>query len=632
MKKQSISLGLISLAFIALEIGGSASNLGLKAAKAIDISNNIKRAENSQVQVLKVYNSDDYILPDMDAREAEDNGYDLEPIKGINTRFEEYMKNEYGKNVRVQYETFSTNEDMINQLRTGKIDFDLVCPSDYAIQRLMAQDLIIPFESDDYPGSTPNYDQYASPYLIEKVKSIKAVDCYNGGTSGEEKTDIMQNYMRGYMWGTVGLLYNPTFYKFQDRNITPEKITEDIKDWNIMWDEDYKNTAYAKDSVRDTMAAVYMNAFHDEIYALKDQFEAKTISDDEYNEKLTEIFNRTEQHYLDQQISNSLSTLSKNIYGYEVDNGKDDIQKGTMVGIDLAWSGDAVYAMNGADDLRKTDPSKPTLYYVLPEGCDNLWLDGWCMTKNALTHGVTELAQQYVDFLSNPFPESDEYETGPAVANMDYIGYTPFIASDEILNYLRDSYDVRTPEENEEIISDETSDGSSGNEEDNPYIDAPEGVEGKDYLKKDLSYFFKGTLEDNADAYIYYDVESKDRQLDAMYPDASILPHLVIMKDYGDRTTAVNEVWEAGKALQFPVWGYWVVLSVVLAGLITWGILELRKKSLNDKRKTRMAAIVLNMDESQTTEKQRKDAHKIIEKANKQNKDTTTTKTDLPKQ
>lgn len=631
MKKQSISLGLISLAFIALEIGGSASSLGLKAVKAIDISNNIKRAENSQVQVLKVYNSDDYILPDMDAREAEDNGYDPEPIKGINTRFEEYMKNEYGKNVRVQYETFSTNEDMINQLRTGKIDFDLVCPSDYAIQRLMAQDLIIPFESDDYPGSTPNYDQYASPYLIEKVKSIKAVDCYNGGTSGEEKTDIMQNYMRGYMWGTVGLLYNPTFYKFKDRNITPEKITEDIQDWNIMWDEDYKNTAYAKDSVRDTMAAVYMNAFHDEIYALKDQFEAKTISDDEYNEKLTEIFNRTEQHYLDQQISNSLSTLSKNIYGYEVDNGKDDIQKGTMVGIDLAWSGDAVYAMNGADDLRENDPSKPTLYYVLPEGCDNLWLDGWCMTKNALTHGVTELAQQYVDFLSNPFPESDEYEMGPAVANMDYIGYTPFIASDEILNYLRDSYDVRTPEENEEIIVDETSDGSSGNEEDNPYIDAPEGVEGEDYLKKDLSYFFEGTLEDNTNAYIYYDVESKDRQLDAMYPDASILPHLVIMKDYGDRTTAVNEVWEAGKALQFPAWGYWVVLSIILAGLITWGVLALRKKSLNDKRKARMAAIVLNMDESQTTEKQRKDAHKIIEKTKKQNKDTTT-KTDLPKQ
>lgn len=190
---------------------------------------------------------------------------------------------------------------------------------------------------------------------------------------------------------------------------------------------------------------------------------------------------------------------------------------------------------------------------------------------------MTELAQQYVDFLSNPFPESDEYDMGPAVANMDYIGYTPFIASDEILNYLRDSYDVRTPEENEEIIGDETSDGSSGNEEYNPYIDAPEGVEGEDYLKKDLSYFFEGTLEDNTDAYIYYDVESKDRQLDAMYPDASILPHLVIMKDYGDRTTAVNEVWEAGKALQFPVWGYWVVLSVILVGLITWGVLELRK-------------------------------------------------------
>lgn len=39
----------------------------------------------------------------------------------------------------------------------------------------------------------------------------------------------MQNYMRGYMWGTVGLLYNPTFYKFKDRNITPEKSPKIFK-------------------------------------------------------------------------------------------------------------------------------------------------------------------------------------------------------------------------------------------------------------------------------------------------------------------------------------------------------------------------------------------------------------------
>lgn len=606
MKKLLFSF--LSLAFIASQVGGTASDIGLKTVKALDI----KKAKDSSQIVLKVYNCDDYILPDMDAREAESNGYNPEPIKGINTRFEEYMLTK-GVNVRVQYETYSTNEDMINQLRTGKIDYDLVCSSDYAIQRLMAQDLIIPFECDDYPGSTPIYDKYVSPFLQQKVESISAIDCYYDGKDSVEKTNVVQKYMRGYMWGTVGLLYNPGFHKFKDRGITEDKLVEDLKDWNILWDSDYKNTAYAKDSVRDTMAAVYMNAFHDEIYELKDQFESGEIDETHYNSKLTEIFNRTEQHYLDQEISASLSSLSTNIYGYEVDNGKDDIQKGTMVGMDLAWSGDAVYAMNGADELRETDESKPLLYYTLPEGCDNIWVDGWMMTKNALSHGNTEIAQEYVDFISMPTPESDEYDMGPTVANIDYIGYTTFMASDAVLDYLRESYDIRTPEEDEESEEDSTS---------SPYDTEPEGAAGVDFLKKDLTYFFDGTLEENTDAYIFYDVEQKDRQLDAMYPDESVLPRLVIMKDYGDRNTAVNEAWEAGKALQFPIWGYWVVLGVVIVGIGTYVFYLWRKKSIKDKRRERMARIVLSMDESQTTEKQRKDAKKVVGKATKKTNST----------
>lgn len=603
MKKKSLFFAVLSFSFILLEVGGSGASIGQKSVKAIERQALIKRAEDSPVQTLKVYNWDDYILPTLDEEDGINNGYDG-AVKGINDRFVEYMKSQ-GKNVVIQYDTFSTNEDMINQLRTGKIDYDIICPSDYAIQRMMSQNLIIPFDNEsEYPGSTPNYDKYVSPFLLGKIKDIKAKDVYHDGEKAQEKADVVQNYMRGYMWGTLGLVYNPSFKKFQDNGLTPEKVEEDIKDWNILWDSKYKNTAYAKDSVRDTMAAVYMNAFHDEIYSLKDELESGKISSTDYNQKLTDIFNRTEQHYLDQQISNSLRKLSDNIYGYEVDNGKDDIQKGTIVGIDLAWSGDAVYAMNNADSLRESDPSKPLLKYSLPEGGDNIWFDGWVMTKNALTHNVTELAQQYVDFLSSPYPESDEYDMGPSVANMDYIGYTPFIASSQVLNYLRESYDVRTPEE-------ETPDVD-------PYKDAPIGTEGTDYLKKDLTYFFDGTLDDGDNAFIYYPVEDKDRQLDAMYPDQSILPRLVVMKDYGDRTSAVNEVWEAGKALQFPVWGYWVTLGIVGALAITWLVLYMRKRSLMESRKERMANVLLKQDSSQTTEKQRKDAQKIVDKANKQ--------------
>lgn len=619
MKIKSLFFGFVSLSLIFLETGFAGTSIAQTSLEALARNTTIKRAEEAPLETLKVYNWDDYILPTLSEEDGISDGYDG-AVTGINDRFEEYMRSQ-GRNVRVQYDTFSTNEDMINQLRTGKIDYDIIAPSDYAIQRMMSQNLIIPFNNEsEYPGSTPNYDRYASPFLLGKLRDIQAKDVYHDGPNAVEKTGVVQDFMRGYMWGTLGLVYNPTFKKFQDNGIASSKVDEDIKDWNILWDPQYKNTAFAKDSVRDTMAAVYMNAFREEIYDLKSQFENNTLSATEYNSRLTDIFNRTEQHYLDQQISNSLRTLSENIYGYEVDNGKDDIQKGTIVGIDLAWSGDAVYAMNNADALRETDPSRPFLKYVLPEGGDNIWFDGWVMTRNALTHGVTELAQQYVDFLSSPNPESDLYDMGPAVANMDYIGYTPFIASSQVLNYLRESYDIRTPEE--DVPGED------------PYAVPPEGVEGTDFLRKDLNYFFTGTLEEGDTADIYYPVEDKDRQLDAMYPDESTLPRLVVMKDYGDRTSAVNEVWEAGKALQFPIWGYWTTLGIVILIASVWVALYLRKRAIRENRKERMANALLHQEPSQVSEKQRKDAQKIVEKANKQHQkeaNKKNTKTDLTK-
>lgn len=586
MKKRIASSLLFAFAF--LQAGESALPLGEEGSSLL-----AERRADAPVRTLKVYNWDDYILPDMDAQTAEENGYDPVPVEGINTRFEKHMRS-LGIEVKVQYDTFSTNEDMINQLRTGKIDYDVIAPSDYAIQRMMAQDLLIPFDNpSQYPGSTPNYDRYASPFLIEKISQIAAKDVYRDGAAAQERTGVVQDYMRGYMWGTLGLVYNPAFWKFQDRGISPEKVDQDIASWSVLWDEDYENTAFVKDSVRDTMAAVVAQAFRGEIASLRERYEAGQLDEASYNGALTALFNRTDQASLDGPISQALRTLSENVYGYEVDNGKDDIQKGTMVGIDLAWSGDAVYAMNGADEAEG-----PRLYYALPQGADNIWFDGWVMTKNALDHDVTDLAQAYVDFLSTPNPESEDYSQGPTVANMDYIGYTPFLASDPILAYLRESYDLRADE--------------------GAYQNPPPGEEGKDYLSKDLAYFFEGTLESSSDAKLYYPVEEENRQLDAMYPDASILPRLVVMKDYGDRAGAVNQVWEAGKAFQFPLWGYWVTLSLLGAGLASYAFVQLRKKRIREERRERMANALLRQDASKASERQRKEAQKIVDKAQRQ--------------
>lgn len=570
---------LLGLAFTALTIAPGAASSGEQAAEALAIHRNIVRALSSDEVTLRVYSWEEYILPDMSAAEAESEGYEREAIDGINTRFENYMLS-LGYNVNVVYDTFDTNETMLSQLKTGKIDYDLICPSDYTIQKMMNEDLIIPFDNEDeYPGSTPIYDEYVSPFLEEKLESIKAYDRYDYGDDATYEEGHVQDFMRGYMWGTLGFIYNPEFTKFQNRGISADKVREDITSVDILWDEDYRSTAFVKDAVRDTYAVLIIKAYKDEVDQLKEEYEAGTIDAETYNDELTEIFNRCDDDTLD-LVGDTLRELSENIYGYEVDSGKDDIQKNTTVGIDLAWSGDAVYAMNESD----SSGTGVRLEYALPEEGANIWFDGWVMTRNALSHGVTEIAQYYVDFLSMPFPESDDYDMGPAVANMDYIGYTSFIGGEDVFDYVSGSYDVRADEDG--VIEDPDS--------------LPEGEEGVDYVAKDVTYFF-ATEDDDPDVsyIIYQDSEEVNRQLDTMYPDYDQLDYLVVMADFGDQTDAVTRMWEANKAIQLPTWAYILVAVIVVLLLGYWIYTAVKHRNVRKRRKERREANRAKLAEAQ---------------------------------
>ena len=438
--------------------------------------------------VLRVYNWEDYIsMPD---------GEDDEYVDLI-AEFEEE-----NPGVTVEYSTFGTNENMYNELKIGGASYDLVCPSDYMIMKMISEDMVEPFEQDFIENS--NYAQYASPYIKDLFE-------INGWTQ----------YAVAYMWGTMGYVYNP---EIVDK--------EDLQSWGGIWNEKYKNLTTIKDSVRDSYFLGVAYEYLDELKTLKEEYNVTSLDDPNYtayNEKVTEIMNRTDETTLD-NVKDDLIDLKQYLYGFEVDSGKQDMIVG-RIAINFAWSGDAVFSMDEAEPYTDEDGvfhNGIYLNYIVPEECSNIWFDGWVMPKGA----NVELAQKFIDFLSRP---------ENAVANMNFIGYTSAIAGDEVYEEMLDWY-------------------SEGEEGDTDESGAP-------LVPYDLNYFFEGTGSYD-DYVIWVSEESLDRQVAAQYPSEEVIARSAIMQHFDDATTAaVNEMWEEVKGLPIPVWSY-IVIAVIAAGIL----------------------------------------------------------------
>ena len=95
--------------------------------------------------ILKVYNWADYI--------------DEELIG----EFEQWYEEQTGEKVEIIYQTFDINETMLSKIELGHEDYDVVCPSDYIIERMLKNDLLIPIDRDF--GDTPNYIDNVAPYI-----------------------------------------------------------------------------------------------------------------------------------------------------------------------------------------------------------------------------------------------------------------------------------------------------------------------------------------------------------------------------------------------------------------------------------------------------------------------------------
>ena len=539
--------------------------LGVNVSPTYELSNQvITKYADDEVEVLNVYNWEDYI----------DEGDEEEGIPSLIEEFENKMLEEEGRRVSVVYSTFDTNETMLSELQTGKSSYDLICPSDYVIQKMIAEDLIQPYDD----GSTPNYDKYVSPFVADKIDNIEV--------NGEK--GIVSRYARGYMWGTLGLLYNPTFSGLEAKGITEDEMQEDMKDWLSLWDDKYSNLLAIKDSMRDTYAVGIMKTYNDDFEldgqnyegfkTIKEKYLQGIYDEDTYNEKVSEIFNLNDSTTIT-RVGNDLQDLKNNAYGFEVDSGKTDMARGMYFAINVAWSGDAAWAMDMADENNEnsTDPNyhETILKYAIPETGANIWFDGWVIPKNSQHK---DLAQKFVDFLSTP-----QY----AARNMNYIGYTPVIAGDEILDLVQSWYDLRYDEDSLSL--------------DPSYLDGltlvtkyeidslPEEEKEDKYYMKDISYFFEGTLEnkDISDSIFAIAASEKDRQFDTQYPDSSLLPGLAVMADFGSQNADLLLMWENVKNTPLPLYAYILVLVAVVAIIIFYIVYKVSKHNVKERRKAR---------------------------------------------
>jgi len=526
-------------------------------------------ASEEQGLVLRVYNWQDYIDEGLD-----DDGQKIGT--SVIEEWQEWYYQTYNTKVDVVYDTFETCETMMNNLKTGKTTYDLVCPSEYTIQKMIRLEMLDTYDYNlkDEKGNLvmTNYN-YVSPYLKELFSK-----------QGWEQ------YAVPYMWGTMGFIYNPEA-KVEGANL--ENIYEDILHWSILWNENYKNCATVKDSIRDTYVVGVMYVYYEELMTLKDNYQKGNITQSQYTQSIQEIMNRCDDETLS-KVEKALKEMKKNAFGFEVDSGKSDIVTG-KIAINFAWSGDAVYSLDVAEEENGV-----YLNYQVPEEGSNVWFDGWVMPKGA----NKQLAQSFVNYLCDP---------QIAVRNMNYIGYTSSIVGDEILDMIDDWYGAILPEYNEETstwwydevnlnIGDSTLEVSIidneiylGTKKIIDVLDTIKDEEGTSYseyynctyYEVDLSYLFEGAVSEDylTDGKVIVAVEERGRQFDTQYPDYETISRCGIMEDFGDRNDAVLAMWENVKIGDIPISLTIGLVVVVITLFVALNVNKYIKVSQRKKRK-----------------------------------------------
>lgn len=307
--------------------------------------------------VLKVYNWSDYIA------------------EGVLDDFKSWYKEQTGENIDVIYMTFDVNEAMLSKIEKGHEDYDVVCPSDYIIERMLDKGLLLPLDFKSL-GSTPNYiEANRSPFIEQMFRSINpSIDA--------------NQYSVAYMWGTTGILYNPKFV-----------TREEASTWDVIRNPKFAGKILIKDAPRDVYAPVL-------IYLKQNELKSGQVT-------LQDLMRDSSDESL-QMVQDYLMQCKPGVYGWEADLGKEQMTKNRAY-VSLNWSGDAVWAIEEAAAVNVE------LDYVVPEEGSTVWFDGWVIPKYAKN---IKAATYFINFMCRP---------DIAIRNMEETGYVASNGSREVL-------------------------------------------------------------------------------------------------------------------------------------------------------------------------------------------------------
>lgn len=205
------------------------------------------------------------------------------------------FKKEYG--IKVIYETFTTNEEMLAKIKMGGTDYDVIFPSEYMIEAMIREDLLLELDHS-------KLDQFKN--IGDEFKNLEY--------------DPNNKYSIPYFWGTMGIIYNKT------------KVDTKIDSWEDLWDEKYKDDIIMIDSPRDTIGITL--------------------------KKLGYSLNTRDKKELE-EAKNALIEQKPLVKAYEVDNYK-KMMIANEAAMSLAWSGDAMLLIENNPDLEYIIPKEGT--------------------------------------------------------------------------------------------------------------------------------------------------------------------------------------------------------------------------------------------------------------------------------
>ena len=203
--------------------------------------------------------------------------------------------------IKVNYETFSTNEDMYVKVKSGGSSYDVLIPSDYMIEKMAKEDLLQELDYSKIPNITN-----ISPMFQDLI------------------FDPDNKYSVPYFWGTVGILYNT------------EQVDDVVDSWDILWNEKYANKILMMDSQRDSLAV-----------ALKKLgYSMNTRNETELEEAKQELI---EQKPL--------------VLAYIVDEIRDKMLSGEGA-VAVAWSGDAMDVILSGENFEYVVPKEGSNFWI----------------------------------------------------------------------------------------------------------------------------------------------------------------------------------------------------------------------------------------------------------------------------